>query len=152
MKPQDNNPADPFKKALAEATKTMADDPDMTVSYSVDPPGMNAEGVRLPQVSRRMTRDEVMLARGTADEAYLQTLAVALQRIKAFGADVVVVALGLDAFIGDPFKGLAITEAGFGRIAAAIAALGVPCLFVQEGGYLCPELGQNLQAVLAAWT
>ena len=67
MKPQDNNPADPFKKALAEATKTMADDPDMTVSYSVDPPGMNAEGVRLPQVSRRMTRDEVMLARGTAD-------------------------------------------------------------------------------------
>ncbi len=65
-KPTDN-PADPFKKALAEATKTMADDPDMTVSYSVDPPGMNREGVRLPQVSRRMTRDEVMLARGTAD-------------------------------------------------------------------------------------
>ncbi|MEY4871992.1 MAG: cobaltochelatase subunit CobT [Pseudomonadota bacterium] len=65
-KPLDN-PADPFKKALAEATKTMADDPDMTVSYSVDPPGMNKEGVRLPQVSRRMTRDEVMLARGTAD-------------------------------------------------------------------------------------
>ncbi|MBA4351112.1 MAG: cobaltochelatase subunit CobT [Rhodobacter sp.] len=65
-KPNDN-PADPFKKALAEATRTMADDPDMTVSYSVDPPGMNREGVRLPQVSRRMTRDEVMLARGTAD-------------------------------------------------------------------------------------
>ncbi|WP_435259431.1 cobaltochelatase subunit CobT [Thioclava sp. FR2] len=65
-KPSDN-PADPFKKALAEATKTMADDPDMTVSYSVDPPGMNKEGVRLPQVSRRMTRDEVLLARGTAD-------------------------------------------------------------------------------------
>ena len=65
-KPTDN-PADPFKKALAEATRTMADDPDMTVTYSVDPSGMNKEGVRLPQVSRRMTRDEVMLARGTAD-------------------------------------------------------------------------------------
>ncbi|MEF3049260.1 cobaltochelatase subunit CobT [Pseudotabrizicola sp. L79] len=65
-KPTDN-PADPFKKALAEATKTMANDPEMTVSYSVDPPGMNREGVRLPQVSRRMTRDEVLLARGTAD-------------------------------------------------------------------------------------
>lgn len=62
-----DNPADPFKKALAEATRTMADDPEMTVSYSVDPPGMNKEGVRLPQVSRRMTRDEVLLARGTAD-------------------------------------------------------------------------------------
>ena len=65
-KPSDN-PADPFKKALAEATRTMADDPDMTVTYSVDPSGMNKEGVRLPQVRRRMTRDEVLLARGTAD-------------------------------------------------------------------------------------
>ena len=65
-KPTDN-PADPFKKALADATRTMADDPEMTVTYSVDPAGMNKEGVRLPQVSRRMTRDEVMLARGTAD-------------------------------------------------------------------------------------
>ena len=65
-KPTDN-PADPFKKALAEATKVMADDPEMTVTYSVDPSGMTKEGVRLPQVSRRMTRDEVLLARGTAD-------------------------------------------------------------------------------------
>ena len=65
-KPNDN-PADPFKKALAEATRTMADDPEMTVAYSVDPAGMTKDGIRLPQVSRRMTRDEVMLARGTAD-------------------------------------------------------------------------------------
>ena len=65
-KPSDN-PADPFKKALAEATKVLADNPDLTVSYSVDPPGMSNDTVRLPQVSRRMTRDEVLLARGTAD-------------------------------------------------------------------------------------
>jgi cobaltochelatase CobT len=65
-KPSDN-PADPFKKALAEATKTLADDPEMTVSFTVDPPGMSAEGMRLPQVTRRMTRDEVLNARGTAD-------------------------------------------------------------------------------------
>ena len=65
-KPLDN-PADPFKKALADATRTMADDPEMTVTYTVDPSGMNKDGVRLPQVSRRMTKDEVLLARGTAD-------------------------------------------------------------------------------------
>ncbi len=65
-KPSDN-PADPFKKALADATRALADDFDMTVSYSVDPAGMNRDGIRLPQVSRRMTRDEVLLARGTAD-------------------------------------------------------------------------------------
>ncbi len=62
-----DNPADPFKKALAEATRTLANDADIGVSYSADPPGMSSDGLRLPQVSRRMTRDEVMLARGTAD-------------------------------------------------------------------------------------
>ncbi len=65
-KPNDN-PADPFKKALSEATKVMANDPELTVSYSVDPSGLAGDQMRLPQVSRRMTRDEVLLARGTAD-------------------------------------------------------------------------------------
>ena len=45
----------------------MANDPDLNVSYSVDPAGLSGDAMRLPQVSRRMTRDEVMLARGTAD-------------------------------------------------------------------------------------
>jgi len=72
MKPASDNPADPFKKALAEATKVMADDPDLTVSYSVDPPGLTGDQVRLPQVTRRMTRDEVLLARGTADALALR--------------------------------------------------------------------------------
>ncbi|SDX38113.1 cobaltochelatase subunit CobT [Litoreibacter albidus] len=65
-KPSDN-PADPFKKALAEATKTLANDPDLGVAFSVDPPGMTNDQVRLPQVTRRMTKAEVLLARGTAD-------------------------------------------------------------------------------------
>ncbi|MEP1766375.1 MAG: cobaltochelatase subunit CobT [Sulfitobacter sp.] len=65
-KPTDN-PADAFKKALAEASKVMANDPELTVSYSVDPSGLNGDAMRLPQVTRRMTRDEVLLARGTAD-------------------------------------------------------------------------------------
>ena len=67
MKKPTDNPADPFKKALAETTRVLADDPELGVSYSVDPPGMTEDTVRLPQVSRRMTRDEVLLARGTAD-------------------------------------------------------------------------------------
>ena len=67
MNKQNDNPAEPFKKALAEATKVMADDPELNVSFTVDPPGMTNDAVRLPQVSRRMTRAEVLLARGTAD-------------------------------------------------------------------------------------
>ena len=67
MSKTSDNPADPFKKALAEATKVMADDPDLSVSYTVDPAGTSGDNMRLPQVSRRLTRDEVLLARGTAD-------------------------------------------------------------------------------------
>jgi cobaltochelatase CobT len=70
-KPTDN-PADPFKKALSEATKVMADDPELSVSFTVDPPGATPDTVRLPQVTRRMTHDEVLLARGTADALALR--------------------------------------------------------------------------------
>ncbi len=72
MTQRSDNPADPFKKALAEATKVLADDPDLNVSYSVDPPGMTGDAMRLPQISRRLTRDEVLLARGTADSFALR--------------------------------------------------------------------------------
>ncbi|ATF18982.1 cobaltochelatase subunit CobT [Phaeobacter gallaeciensis] len=72
MKKPNDNPADPFKKALAEATKVMADDSELNVSYSVDPAGMSGDNMRLPQVSRRMSREEVLLARGTADALALR--------------------------------------------------------------------------------
>ena len=88
------------------------------------------------------------MARSTADDVYLETLKIALQRIEAFGADVVIIALGMDALIGDPFKGFAITQTGFGRIGAEIAKAGLPCLSVQKGGDLCDELSANLAAVL----
>ena len=71
-KPNDN-PADPFKKALAEATRAMAADGELAVAYSIDPPGLTDDTARLPQVSRRMTRAEVLLARGTADAYALRT-------------------------------------------------------------------------------
>ncbi|MEM8793574.1 MAG: cobaltochelatase subunit CobT [Pseudomonadota bacterium] len=67
MAQKTENPADPFKKALAEATRALAGDEELGVTYSSDPPGKTNSGLRLPQVSRRMSRAEVMLARGTAD-------------------------------------------------------------------------------------
>ncbi|MDJ0627569.1 MAG: histone deacetylase family protein [Rhodobacter sp.] len=88
------------------------------------------------------------LPRGTDDDTYLKTLGMAVERIDAFGADVIVVALGLDAHIDDPFKGLAVTTEGFTRIGAAIAATGRPLLLVQEGGYVSDALGGNLTSFL----
>ena len=88
------------------------------------------------------------LPRGTGDEDYLRALDTALARIDAFAADVIVVALGLDAHVEDPFRGLGITTTGFARIGAAIAATGRPLVLVQEGGYVSDALGANLAAFL----
>ena len=91
------------------------------------------------------------LERGTGDDDYMATLDTALQRVQSFGADALVVALGLDASIDDPFKGLAVTQDGFARIGTALAKTGLPVLFVQEGGYLSDSLGENLKRVLTGF-
>lgn len=88
------------------------------------------------------------LPRGTNDSDYLDVLKTALERVSRFSPDAVVVALGLDTHEGDPFRGMAITTSGFGRIGRQLGALGLPTVIVQEGGYLSDELGDNLASFL----
>jgi len=91
------------------------------------------------------------LPRHSGDDAFLEALDAAFARIRAFAPEALVVALGLDAFEGDPFGGLAVTTPGFSRIGAAIAGLALPTVIVQEGGYLCDALADNLTAFLAGF-
>jgi len=89
------------------------------------------------------------LPRGSGDAIFLAALDTALERIRQYDPGALVVALGLDAFAGDPFGGLRVSTAGFGAIGERIArALPLPTLLVQEGGYLCDALGDNLQGFL----
>ncbi|WP_339855375.1 histone deacetylase family protein [Roseovarius nubinhibens] len=89
------------------------------------------------------------LPQGQGDAEFLAALEVALDRIEAFGCDALVVATGLDAHEGDPFRALRVTTEGFARIGAAIAARGLRTLYVQEGGYLSDDLGPNLTSFLS---
>ena len=91
------------------------------------------------------------LPRKSGDAAFLDALDLGLRRIRSFAPDALVVALGLDAFEGDPFGGLSVTTPGFARIAAAIARLRLPTVIVQEGGYLCDALGDNLTSFLTGF-
>lgn len=92
------------------------------------------------------------LPRGSGEDAFLGALDNGLARIDAFGADALVVALGLDAYESDPFGGLAVTTKGFRRIGERIgAAVDRPAVIVQEGGYLCDALGDNLAAFLTGY-
>lgn len=90
---------------------------------------------------------------GTGDDGYLAVLSGSATRmIRAFDPGALVVALGLDASEHDPLGGLAVSTEGFRRIGEAIARLGLPTVFVQEGGYLSDHLGPNLTAVLGGFS
>lgn len=93
------------------------------------------------------------LPRGSGDDLFLEKLDHALNKIKDFNPDMLVIALGLDAFEGDPFAGLAITTKGYEQMARMIAdRTTTPILMVQEGGYICDELGDNLVSFLSGIT
>ena len=89
------------------------------------------------------------LPRATKDELFLEVLDNALDRVTDFAPDALVIALGLDAYEGDPIAGLAISTDGFRAIGEKItAATNLPTVIIQEGGYPCNELGCNLAAFI----
>jgi acetoin utilization deacetylase AcuC-like enzyme len=85
------------------------------------------------------------------DESYLSILDKALDVISRFAPTYLIVSLGLDIGDGDPVGGFSITLQGFNQIGKHIAALNVPTLIVQEGGYYLDTLGQNAIAVLKSF-
>ena len=91
------------------------------------------------------------LARGTGDEVWLAAIATALREIRRHGAEALVISLGMDASRDEPLHFLDITEDGFARAGTAIAAAGLPCAIVQEGGYNLEALGRLLQRFLAGF-
>ena len=91
------------------------------------------------------------LPRGSSDNAFLDALDRGLESVRAFAPGALVAALGLDAFESDPFGGLAVTTEGFGLIGERLARLDLPTVIVQEGGYLCDALGDNLASFLAGF-
>ncbi len=88
------------------------------------------------------------LERGTTFKPYGAALEQALRRVSDFAPDILVLAAGLDIAVDDPFKGFAIETADFAAIGRMIAALQLPVLVVQEGGYPSPSLGANLASLL----
>ena len=93
-------------------------------------------------VGRGCTSNFPLPAR-TDDDAYLQALTAACGEVAAFQPDFVVVSLGLDTFHDDPIGDLALTADGFEQAGAVVAALGMPTVVLQEGGYAVDELGEN---------
>ena len=87
---------------------------------------------------------------GTTGADYLAALDAAIAQIAGFGADALVVSLGVDTFAEDPISHFRLVRDDFAAIGARIAALGRPTLYVLEGGYAVADIGANVAAVLTA--
>ncbi|WP_395450343.1 histone deacetylase family protein [Aminobacter sp. UC22_36] len=88
---------------------------------------------------------------GTSWETWNEALEDACRKLAAYAPDVVVVSLGVDTFEKDPISHFKLTSADYPKIGARIAKLGLPTLFVMEGGYAVDEIGVNAVGVLTGF-
>jgi len=88
------------------------------------------------------------MARGTGFGTWSDALKDAIKRTKAYGAEAVVVSLGVDTFKDDPISFFKLDSPDFLTIGSLIAGLNLPTLFVMEGGYAIDAIGLNTVNVL----
>ncbi len=82
---------------------------------------------------------------------WFAALEAACTRIQRHNADALVVSLGLDTFAGDPISSFALQSHDFVTLGERLRQLGLPTIFVLEGGYAAAELGVNATNVLAGF-
>lgn len=88
---------------------------------------------------------------GTTFEQWNAALEDGCAALAAFAPDIVVVSLGVDTFEKDPISQFKLRSDDYPRIGARIARLGLPTLFVMEGGYAVEEIGINAVGVLTGF-
>ena len=90
----------------------------------------------------------VPLAEGTPDEPWLASVDRIAEAVDAHGATALVVSLGVDAAAADPESPLQVTPDGYQAAGRRLAALGLPTVAVQEGGYHLDTLGDLVVVTL----
>ncbi len=88
------------------------------------------------------------LPHGATAAQWYAALETACIKLAGFGADALVVSLGVDTFAGDPLSHFTLQSSDFLRIGERIAHIGLPTAFIFEGGYAVAEVGINAVNVL----
>lgn len=83
------------------------------------------------------------LPRGTGYAGWRVALDQGLQAVADFGAQALVVPMGLDTFEGDPISGFTLRSADYFSVGQALASIRLPTVFTFEGGYAVAEVGVN---------
>ncbi|WP_429820074.1 cobaltochelatase subunit CobT [Ensifer sp. B1-9] len=66
------NAAEPFKRALSGCIRSIAGDAEVEVAFANERPGMTGERIRLPELSKRPTLQELSVTRGLGDSMALR--------------------------------------------------------------------------------
>ncbi|WP_284943663.1 histone deacetylase family protein [Acidisoma cladoniae] len=88
---------------------------------------------------------------GTEWPDWSAALETGCARVADYAPDVLVVSLGVDTYKHDPISQFKLDHEHFTRMGARIAKLGLPTLFVMEGGYAVAEIGINAVNVLTGF-
>lgn len=88
------------------------------------------------------------LPRTTNAKEYLAAVESFCARMEAFRPDFLIIAAGFDAHVTDPIGAFRLETADFRRIAERLAALDLPTLICQEGGYNTTVLGECVRSFL----
>jgi acetoin utilization deacetylase AcuC-like enzyme len=88
------------------------------------------------------------LPHGTGFAAWRAALDLACRAVADHRPEALVVSLGVDTYRGDPISRFQLATADYPVIGACIRTLGLPTLFVMEGGYAVAEIGVNAVGVL----
>jgi len=88
------------------------------------------------------------LAPGSGDGEWLAAIETLAGWARAGGAGALVVALGVDAAGGDPESPLDVSASGYRAAGRILAALGLPTVLVQEGGYDLDAIGPLVATTL----
>jgi acetoin utilization deacetylase AcuC-like enzyme len=91
------------------------------------------------------------LAPGSGDDKWLAAIEDLAAWTRERGAAALVVALGVDAAGDDPEAPLNVSVAGFETAGRLLAGLGLPTVFVQEGGYDLESIGELVAATLSGF-
>ncbi len=92
------------------------------------------------------------LPRGTDYATWAMALETALAVIGRYGAEALVVSLGMDTFEGDPIAGFTLQTDDYLRMGARLARADLPTVFIFEGGYAVDAVGVNAVNVLQGFT
>lgn len=94
----------------------------------------------------------VPLAPRAGDAEFLSAVATISDEVRGHSASAVVVSLGVDASADDPESPFLVSLDGYRRAGERLAALGLPSVIVQEGGYHLPSLGGFVAAFVSAYS